>query len=114
MQKKSWFRALTIIICLYLIVTTVQAILDLWKVGDKELARQKRITLLLKEQRTLLSKKELTQSQTYWEQIARNDLGMSKKNEEIIVIPDELLKDNTPIFIPDSRPNWKKWVDLIL
>ena len=114
MQKKSWLRVLTIIICLYLIVTTTQAILDLWKVGDKELARQKKITLLLKEQRTLLAKKELAQSGEYWEQIARNDLGMSKKNEEIIVIPDELLKDNTPIFIPDSRPNWKKWVDLIL
>lgn len=114
MQKKSWLRALTIIVCLYLIITTIQAIVDLWKVGDKELIRQKRISLLLKENQSLLAQKQLTQSQTYWEKIARDDLGMSKKGEEIIIIPDELLKDNTPIVSPDHRPNWRKWVDLIL
>lgn len=114
MNKRPWLRALIVIICLYLIVTTVKAIVDLWKAGDKELSRHQRYSVLLKEQKRLLAEKQLAQSQQYWEKIARDDLGMSKKGEEVLIIPDELLVDKTPIFVPDTRPNWRKWVDLFL
>lgn len=113
MHKRRWLRALIIIICLYLIVTTGQAIVDLWKAGDKELFRQKRYEVLVEEQKRLLAEKQLAQSREYWEKIARDDLGMSKKGEEVLIIPDELLVDKTPFLVPDIRPNWRKWVDLL-
>lgn len=114
MQRKTLIRALTIIVCLYLIVTTVQAIADLWKAGDKELERQHRLSALEAQQRLLLAQKNLAQKPEYWEKIARDALGMAKKGEETLIIPDDLLKEETKVVVSDIRPNWRKWLDLLL
>lgn len=87
---------------------------DLWKAGDKELSRQKRLSVLINEQQKLLAEKNLAESQPYWEKIARDQLGMSKNGEQTLIISDELLQDKTPLVTADPRPNWKKWVDLLL
>lgn len=114
MQRKAFIRALIIIICLYLIVTTVQAIVDLFKAGDKELERQHRLAVLEAQQKTLLAQKNEALKPEYWEKIARDTLGMSKPGEKTLIISDELLQDKTPVILADPRPNWRKWVDLIL
>lgn len=114
MQKRSVIRALIIIVCLYLIVTTVQAMVDLWKAGDKEFERQRRLNVLITEQKKLLAQKNLVQKPEYWEKIARDQLGMSRPGEETLVIPQDLLKDKATSLVIDTRPNWKKWMDLIL
>ena len=114
MHNRPWIRFLIIIVCLYLIVTTVQAIADLWKAGDKEVERQKNLAALQAQQQKLLAEKSKAQTQEYWEKIARNELGMSRPGEQVLVVPKDLLKDNTVAVTPDVRPNWQKWLDLIL
>lgn len=114
MQRKAFIRALTIIVCLYLIVTTVQAIADLFRAGDKELERKHQLAVLEAQQRDLTAQKNEALKPEYWEKIARDQLGMSKPGEKTLIISDELLADKTPVVLADTRPNWRKWVDLLL
>jgi cell division protein FtsB len=102
------------IICLYLIVTTIQAIFDLWRAGDKQVAREKSLAALRQEQETLLQKKALIETPAYWEKVARDQLGMAKPGEAVVIIPQELLADQAKIATPDASPNWQKWVRLLL
>lgn len=112
-MNKKVPRLLVIIFCLYFIVTTIQAIADLWKAGDKLTQRKKRVETLQKEQDTLLARQFKVNSPSYWEKIARDQLGLSKEGEEIIIIPQELLIDRTRISSEPAIPNWQKWVKLV-
>lgn len=102
------------IICIYLIVTTIQAILDLWRAGDKEVTREKNLAELRQEQDKLLQKKAAIETPAYWEKVARDQLGMVKPGEEVVIIPQELLADQAKIATPDASPNWQKWARLLL
>lgn len=113
MNRKQATRLAVIILALYLIVTTIQSIFDLWKAGDKLTAREKRVEVLKKEQEELLRQKAVVNNPNFWEKVARDQLGLSKPGEEMIIIPQDLLKDNTPIILPDTTPNWRKWTRLI-
>lgn len=109
MNRKQAARLAMIIIGLYLIVTTIRSTFDLFKAGDKLTAREKRIEVLKKEQEDLLRQKAIVNNFNFLEKTARDQLGLSKPGEEMIIIPQDLLKDNTPIIPPDTTPNWKKW-----
>ncbi len=99
-------------VCLYLIVTTIKAIADLWRAGDKLTAREGRVAALKAEQEELLRKKAIVENPNYWEKVARDQLGLSKPGEEIIIIPSELLA-SAPTASPDATPNWQKWANLL-
>ena len=113
MQNKKTLRLLAIIFCLYLIVTTVKAIVDLGKAGDKLTEREKRVASLQSEQQNLLRKKAAVNNPNYWEKVARDKLGLSKPGEEVIIIPQELLVDNFPVASQPAIPNWQKWMQLL-
>lgn len=113
MNRKQAARLAIIIIGLYLIVTTIQSIFDLFKAGDKLTTREKRVEVLQKEQEELLRQRAIVNNPNFLEKTARDQLGLSKPGEEIIIIPQDLLKDNTPVIPPDTTPNWQKWVKLI-
>ncbi len=113
MTRKQAARLIIVLIGLYLIVTTIQAIFDLWKAGDKLTQREKRVEVLKKDQENLQRQKAIASNPNFLEKTARDQLGLSKPGEEIIIIPQDLLKDNTPIIPPDTTPNWKKWQRLI-
>lgn len=113
MNRKQAARLAMIIIGLYLIVTTLQSIFDLFKAGDKLTAREKRVEILRKEQEDLLRQKAIVNNPNFLEKTARDQLGLSKPGEEMIIIPGDLLKDNTPVISPDTIPNWQKWGKLI-
>lgn len=113
MNKKRVFRWAIILGCLYLIVTTSQSIIDLWHSGDKLTTREAQLVALQKQQQDLLKEKKRVESESYLEKIARNDLGLSKPGEEVIIIPLELLVQTT-VATPDATPNWKKWTNLFV
>lgn len=106
-------KLVAIVICLYLIVTTIKAIADLWRAGDKHTNRQMRVETLKKEQEELLKKKAAASRPGFLEKVAYDQLGMSRPGEEIIIIPQELLVDRTPVIAVDNTPNWQKWVRLL-
>jgi cell division protein FtsB len=113
MQNKKILRLLAILFCLYLIVTTVKAIFDLWKAGDKLTDRQARVAALQKEQENILRQKAVAESPFYLEKVARDQMGLTKPGEEVIIIPKELLVDSLPVASQPAIPNWQKWVRLI-
>lgn len=111
MPKKRAIRWLIIIICFYLIITTIRAMVDLWKSGDKVTRREQELASLEKEQEELLKQKRIVESPQYLEKIARNQLGLSKSGEEVIIVPEDLLLE-APVASPDATPNWQKWMRL--
>jgi len=94
-------------------VTTIKAIADLWKAGDKLTQRKNKVEILQKEQDTLLARQSKVNNPNYWEKIARDQLGLSKEGEEIIIIPKELLIDRTKTASEPALPNWQRWVKLL-
>lgn len=113
MSRKKLFRLVIIVFCLYLIVTTSKAIVDLWRAGDKLTGRAARLAALKAEQENLLREKATAENPNYWEKVARDQLGLSKPGEEVIIIPADLLVDRTPVASPDATPNWQKWARLL-
>ncbi|MBI4099809.1 septum formation initiator family protein [Candidatus Microgenomates bacterium] len=113
MNQKRFLRWLIIIVSFYLIVTTSQAIVDLWRSGDKLTNRERELAALQVQQQELTKQKKRVESQDYLEKVARNELGMSKPGEEIIIVPPELLAQS-PEASPDATPNWEKWMKLLL
>lgn len=113
MNRKQAARLAVIIIGLYLIVTTIQSTFDLFKAGDKLTAREKRVAILKKEQEELLRQKAIVNNPNFLEKTARDQLGLSKPGEEMIIIPGDLLKDNTPVVPSDTTPNWQRWIKLV-
>jgi cell division protein FtsB len=105
-------RGVVIIVCLYLIVTTVQAIVDMGRAGNKLTDRENRLSDLKKQQEELFKQKAAVEKPSFLEKAARDQLGLSKPGEEVVVIPPELLIDPTKIASVDATPNWKKWVRL--
>lgn len=114
MQNKKILKILTLIFCLYMIVTTTKAIFDLWKAGDKLTEREFRVATLEREKEDLLRQKARVENKNYWEKVARDKIGLSKPNEQILIIPQELLKDYAPEATPAAVPTWQQWLRLIL
>jgi cell division protein FtsB len=114
MFNQKVLRLIVFVFCLYLIVTTIKAIFDLWKAGDKLTDRQARVAVLQKDQENLLRQKAEAESPLYLEKVARDQMGLSKPGEEVIIIPKELLVDNSRVASEPAMPNWRKWARLLL
>lgn len=112
MSKNRWLRWAVIIICVYLIVTTLRSMVDLWRAADKLTRREQALAALMAQQDALLREQNKVNSPDYLEKVAYDQLGLSKPGEEVIVIPKELLKES-PMASPDATPNWKKWTRLL-
>lgn len=114
MQNRKTLRLLIIVFCLYLIVTTVKSIFDLWSAGDKLTIRQDEIKTLQAQQEDLLRKKAAIDNPQYWEKVARDQLGLTKPGDQVIIIPQELLADDSKVASTPAVPNWQKWAKLLL
>lgn len=112
MIKKRTISWLIIIICVYLIFTTLQAIVGLWRAQDKLTGREKELARLDAQQKELLKQKMVVESPEYLEKIARDKLGLSKPGEEVIIVPAELLAQ-APKKASDLTENWKRWWRLL-
>lgn len=109
MTKRRWLRWAIILICAYLIVTTTRSIVEFWKAGDKITTREDQLNQLNKQNKQLLAEKARVESADYMEKVAREQLGLSKLGEQIVIIPEDLLKAQLAIASTEARPNWQKW-----
>ncbi|MCL5431913.1 MAG: septum formation initiator family protein [Patescibacteria group bacterium] len=106
-------RWAAVIICVYLIVTTLGSMVDLYHAKDKLTSRQTELAQLNKERDDLLREKNKVAAPDYLEKVARDDLGLSKPGEQVVVIDQSLLGVAAPAASPDATPNWQKWAKLI-
>jgi len=79
--------------------------------------KKEELTQLKKEQERLKAELERVSSEEYVEKQIRDNLGMSRAGELIVVLPDpEIVKKFSPIVAQEEEvlpdPNWKKWLNL--
>lgn len=99
-------------------------IISLMRNIAKTVAAQKRIQKeearvesLRVENEKLRERLEKETSEAYIEKQMRDKLGLAKKGETIVILPDEeTLKKLAPVLLSEEDvlpdPNWKKWLNL--
>ena len=116
---KQFVQIALLIIGLILAFSLTKNILKINGSGQKITDAQTKVNMLQKENQRL--KNELNQIQTpqFVEGQARDKLGLAKKGETVVVLPDdESLKLLAPKLeesqekLPES--NWQKWLKLFL
>jgi cell division protein FtsB len=101
---------LTIAASLFIIKDLVYSIYTLWSKKDllvaaeKQLERQKRENLQLRESLAQVKKPGFVEEE------ARNKLFFIKPGESIVVLPEDRIKQKTAMIRP--KPNWQQWLDL--
>jgi cell division protein FtsB len=78
---------------------------------------EKKVEALRKEQKDLQKRLDKVQSEEFIEKQLRDNLGLSREGEIVIILPEEdIVRSFAPkiereeISLPD--PNWKKWAKL--
>lgn len=106
-----------LILAVILSISLIQNINHVAHSGDKITEAQNRIKELEKEQKELQVNLQIVKSDEFIEKQLREKLGLAKKGELVVVLPnEELVKKFAPkadieeISLPD--PNWKKWQKL--
>jgi cell division protein FtsB len=78
---------------------------------------EEKVEKLKKENEDLQRELEFVQSEEYIEKQLRDNLGLAKEGETVVILPDEDIvrkfaprNDKEEEILPD--PNWKKWMKL--
>lgn len=83
---------------------------------DKE---KEKVEKLKKENEELQKNLEFVQSEEYVEKQLRDNLGLAKEGEIVVILPEaEIVKKFAPRIDEEEKiplePNWKKWMKLFL
>lgn len=112
-MKKTWFILATFI-SLYLIVSLVRSIWQLYKAGDQVFEAEKIKQVELNRNLELKRELEASKSGDFVERAARDKLNMIRPGEVVLIVPDTGVKsqenDNNVATI--QEPNYRKWIRL--
>jgi cell division protein FtsB len=113
-----YVRYLFIGFFILLSVSLARNVIRILRAGEKVQEAEGRVEKLKKEQEELKKRLETIGSDEYIEKQLRDNLGLAKEGEVVVVLPDEeTLRALAPRFeqedetLPD--PNWKKWWKLL-
>ena len=111
MIKKVLF-GLVILIVLVIANNLINQIMEAVKSGERLSQSAETVFQLEAKNRSLKEKLSQIQSQEFLEEQARNKLGLSKKGEIVVVIPEEKLKQVLGISSSAQvrYPNWLGWL----
>lgn len=82
------------------------------RIADLQTTKQK----LEKEQQGLLAQQQNVQSPYYLEQVARDELHLSKPGETVVIIPTDSQASPSASPTPQmlkEKPNWQLWWEVI-
>jgi len=112
-------RTILIIFTILLGISFVRNISKTINIEKKVREKEERVEKLKEENKQLEKRLEEISNDSYIERQLRDSLGLAKRGETIIILPDkEILKSLAPNIeeeedtLPD--PNWKKWLNLFL
>ena len=116
---KSIIGYFILIIVLITAYSLIKSISKLSGANQKIVNEEKYLSELKKENEELTKKLQNVESVQFVEEVARNKLGLAKKGEIVVVLPDiQTLKNLAPKLpiekasLPD--PNWQLWLKLFL
>lgn len=115
--KKRVLAYLIMLISLMISLKLVKDIVRLWDADDRvERAEGELIRTQLKQEEL---KQELVQVEgvEWWEQQVRDVLKMARPNEQVIIVPEKVLKDNERINegvekVEEEKDNVEKWQEV--
>src|SRR3972149_10908182 len=110
-------RLIIVFVIILLSLSLVGSITRILNANEKVTVAKNKILAAQKEQKDLQKKVAEAKSPEFIEQEARNKLGLAKKGEIVVVLPDpQTLKLLAPPHEKEEEflplPNWKKWMKL--
>lgn len=109
---KKVILGLIILVILVVAYNLITQIMDSTKSGERLSQAADAVYKLESQNRQLKQKLSQTQSSEFIEEEVRNKLGLSKKGETVVVIPEEKLKLvlGTSSSAQIRLPNWLGWL----
>jgi len=112
-MKNRLIGFISIILGLYLIVTSGRSIVELWQRSKRAGEAEKSLAELKKQNNMLKNKLKTVQDNDFIEKVAREDLNLVKPGESVIILPEDLQKEKPTIPPPKPLANWQKWYKLL-
>lgn len=114
---KSLSRYIIVFIAILLIFSLVKNLIKISEIKKSIVREQQRIERLKAENRRLNDELAKTQSSEFIEKQLRDNLGLAKSGEIVLVLPDEDTLRKLAPQIPEEEetlpdPNWKRWLKL--
>ena len=91
--KKRLLAYVIMVVSLITSVKLVKDIVRLWKSDDRLVEAEKELNLAKKESEGLKLKINEIETGEWWEKQVRNTLKMARENEEIVIVPDNLVSE---------------------
>ena len=117
--SKAQNRIVTLLLIIFFMLfisSLSQTSKKIQKVNLEVTLREEELKKLKEEQSELKIKLEEITSQEYIEKQLRNELGLTKENEIVLVLPpDDILIKLLPVVeeeVLEIKPNWQKWATL--
>jgi cell division protein FtsB len=118
-KLSSYTNYLVILFAIFLIISLVRNWARIEKTDTKILEKQQKVEELEKENEEVGRKLEEINSEQFIEKQLRDNLGMAKEGEIVVVLPDEEIlrkmapkADEEEEVLPD--PNWVRWMKLFI
>lgn len=115
---KSVWGKLLIIVLLVITVSSAKTTMGLFGRTDALKETERELQEAQKEQEELVKAKEQINTQEFIEGQARENLGLAKPGETVVVLPDKeilrrlALKIDDEEYFPQPKPIWRRWVEL--
>lgn len=111
---RSWVVTVLLTIA---IISLVKSLIGFTQTRERFDAAEKDVLKLEQESALLQSQLQLEDESYVTEEQLRNSLGLSKPNESVVIIPEELLQETLLQKQEVSHQNeetdhWQKWVEL--
>ena len=112
----SYFIILLCIILAFSLVKNISKVKSVERIIEN---KEMEVNSVREEQEELEKRVEYTQSQEYIEKQLRDNLGLAREGEIVVVMPPpEVLRKFAPKYEEDvdilPDPNWKQWLNLFI
>lgn len=107
--RSRLFRIFVTLTSLLIVVGLSRSLYSLWLKKDIMRQRQESLTKLEREQQELKKKLEEAQSPEFIERAARENLGLIKEGEAIVLVPNDKSTNLQMTNKEEDIPNWRKW-----
>lgn len=118
-KAKGYSDLLLVLLIVVLLVSLARNVVKIKKVGNTIEEARESVTALEEENAELEKRAQEVQSQEYIEGQLRNELGLVREGEVVLILPeDDVLRKLAPEKEKESEalpdPNWKKWLNLFI
>ncbi len=116
-KLRGFTRYAVALVAILLIFSLVRNLIKISEVRKSITREQERVEKLKAENQRLKDELAKTQSDEFIEKQLRDNLGLAKAGEIVLVLPDEETLRKLAPQIPEEEevlpdPNWKKWLKL--